>query len=123
MRANDVAPAADAVDVAEAAAALPSQGPLLDSLAALGVSSGGSEDSSMMPASLRELELPPLDDRMEREVFAPIKNRRVVQSLRDTRLIDDKTVGSPLTTKAIARKRAASCAKPAGLEPATSFFL
>ena len=70
MRADDVAPAADAVDVAEAAAALPSQGPLLDSLAALGVSSGGSEDSSMMPASLRELELPPLDDRMEREVFA-----------------------------------------------------
>ena len=45
MRAHDVAPAADALDVAEAAAALPSQGPLLDSLAALGVSSGGSEDS------------------------------------------------------------------------------
>ena len=75
MRAHDVAPAADAVDVAEAAAALPSQGPLLDSLAALGVSSGGSEDSSMMPASLRELELPPLDDRMEREVFAPGSDR------------------------------------------------
>lgn len=71
MRAHDVAPAADAVDVAEAAAALPSQGPLLDSLAALGVSLGGSEDASIMPASLRELELPPLDDRMGREVFAP----------------------------------------------------